>query len=122
MGGLGAAAGTAIEGGGLDALVRGHLVPFVALYAAATGVTPRLLWSNAAVILAFTLDRVAGAALPGPRREAAALLEGGHAFPHLAGAFREAPHGERERRLCCGRHRLSGVAPCYTLCPQRFVW
>ncbi len=106
----------------LDTLVEGHLVPFVALYAAATGLPPRLLWSNAAVTLAFALDRVAGAALPGPRNAVAALLGGGHAFPHLTGAFREDEMGERERLLCCGRRRLSGVAPCYTLCPERDVW
>lgn len=104
----------------LDALVAGHLVPFVALYASTTGVAPRLLWSNAATTLAFALDRVAGAARPGPRAAVAALLDG--AFPPLAGAFREDAMGERERVLCCGRRRLSGVAPCYTLCPERHVW
>ena len=109
-------------GSALGALVHGHLVPFVALHAAVSGVAPRLLWSNAAVTLAFMLDRVAGAALPGPRREAQALLDGGSAFPHLAGAFRETMMGERERLLCCGRRRLSGVAPCHTLCPERDVW
>ena len=102
-------------------LVDGHLTPFIAMYAERTSLSPRLLWSNAATVLDYVVGTVATGAHAAPRAEAESLLAGTSpdAFPHLADPFRTAPDGTRERRICCTRHRLSGVAPCPTLCPGR---
>ena len=102
-------------------LVDGHLVPFIAMFAEPTGLSPRLLWSNAATVLDYVVGTVAGRACMAARAEARGLLAGTlpGAVSHLADPFRTTPEGTRERKICCTRHRLSGVAPCPTICPGR---
>ncbi len=118
----GRAAGEADRGRRFDTLVHGHLVPLVALFAPRSGLSPRLLWSNAATILDYVVEAVAGTAIPAVRREAASQLDGRGAFRNLAPPVQDAAAGSRARKLCCGRRRLSGVAPCFTLCPERRVY
>ncbi|MDP4022813.1 siderophore-iron reductase FhuF [Methylobacterium sp. NEAU 140] len=107
----------------LDALVEGHLRPFVDLCHARCGLAPRVVWCNAAVIL----DHVARELARGPAREPAVLEEAGTALgwrgaacsrrSPLAQGLCPGPGGAPCRRVCCLRYRLPGVASCGALCP-----
>ena len=105
-----------------DTLVHGHIEPFIALYAAETGVTTRVLWSNAATIIDYVVEAVASLALEGPRRDAEALLAGTgrtDSLRRLAQPLQMTEGGTRERKVCCTRYRLPNVAPCAVICPAR---
>ena len=99
-----------------EMLVEGHLVPFVALCARRSGLSARLFWSNASVTFDWVLGELTACdTLPGPRREAEAMIAGGG---RLANPYVALPDGERLRRICCLRHRLQGVAACAAICPH----
>lgn len=107
-------------------LVDGHLVPFVALCSGASGLSPRVLWNNAAVIVDYAVNELAAFGTPEPAklRHAQALLAGdtsASAGPSpLALPFRAGRNSRScERRLCCLRYRLPGIEPCAGLCPLR---
>ena len=103
-----------------DTLVDGHLAPFVALCAARTGLSPRIFWSNAAVILDWTLGQLRGDDdLCRPASEEAQALLGGRApCRRLASPLRRKADGRRVRAVCCLRYRLEGVDDCGALCPR----
>lgn len=102
-----------------DTLVEGHLAPFAALCAARTALSPRLFWSNAAVVLDWALGEMpAGGTIVAARAEAEALLAGGAGACRLARPLRTNDNGSRTRRVCCLRYRLPGVADCGGLCPR----
>lgn len=105
----------------LDILLCGQLAPFVALMGRETGVTARVLWSNAATVLDWAVRTVGARALPVPRGALAAALagDGPDGCRKLAGAFRETADGGRERRVCCMRYLLSDTSPCLPICPAR---
>ncbi len=101
-------------------LLREQLAPFVALLDGHTGLAPAVLWSNAAVLLDYVVGAVGAEAVPAARAEALALLAGGDIdAPGLALPYRPTHDGGRERRICCGRLKLSGMAPCPAICPGR---
>lgn len=105
-----------------ETLVDGHLAPFVTLCATRTQLSPRVFWSNAAVLLEWTLGELATVpTIPGPRIEAEALLAGHAGACRLAHPMRVLADGTRRRRVCCLRYRLAGVDDCGTLCPRGFV-
>ncbi len=116
-------AGSPAGGGArFEVLVEGHLSPFAALCAARAGVSPRLIWSNAAVILDWALGELAITdTVPAARAEAEALLAGRVGECRLAHPLRTHPDGTRTRSTCCLRYRLAGVADCGRLCPRRFA-
>ena len=103
-----------------DGLLRGHLVPLVALMAARGGITQRVLWSNVGNVFEAFLGKLAAidASRPGVG-EARRLL----ARPVLAGGERNPlfepvryPGGRRVRRVCCMRFLVPGEVAC-GVCP-----
>lgn len=109
----------ASHGRRFDLLVEGHLAPFVTLCAARGGLAPRVVWSNAAVVLNWVLDELLAAdTLPAARAEAEALLDGRAGACRLAHPLKTRADGTRTRRVCCLRFRLPGVASCGSLCPR----
>ena len=116
------------------ALVEGHVEPLVAQLSALFGVPRRVLWTNVAVLVDWTMREVeaCGACRAGPLAECRALLAVrdracGAANP-LCGALRRTPcaagtaSGETSgmvcrRRVCCLRYKLPGVPSCGDLCP-----
>lgn len=101
-----------------EALVEGHVAPFVSLCVARAGLSPRVIWSNAAVILDWALNELSADTVPAARAEAAALLDGNAGACRLACPLRTNGDGTRTRRVCCLRYRLLGVASCGQLCPR----
>lgn len=113
-------------GAGLDGLIEAHLSPLIALVAANFGVSAKLLWNNAAVSLAWTVqqcakcpevDQVALAAAQ--TLLTTALTPAGQRNP-LDGALRPsalAPMEGCQRKVCCLRYLLPGMADCGSFCP-----
>lgn len=110
----------------LARLVDDHLAPVVAALAAEGIVAPRLLWTNAAHYLDWTL-REACRHLALPDDRAAALVATVEAprrpdgTPNpLAGCIRyrpATPHPVRRRKVCCLRTLVPGAKTCGSLCP-----
>jgi ferric iron reductase protein FhuF len=101
-------------------LVDEHLRPFFDLCHAHSGVSRRVLWTNAGVAADVTLRALnldAGLAAPIAAQAEACLSRcDADAFGRcpLAQAFAA---GERRRRVCCMRYRLPGIASCGAACP-----
>ena len=114
------AGGAAGPGARFEVLVEGHLSPFAALCAERAGLSPRLIWSNAAFILDWALGELASTAtVPAARAEAEALLAGRGGACRLAHPLRTVANGTRTRRMCCLRYKLAGIADCGALCPRK---
>ncbi|WP_268800682.1 siderophore-iron reductase FhuF [Pseudomonas huanghezhanensis] len=104
-----------------DDLVEGHLRPFIETVASHVRISPKVLWSNAGNYLEWLLG-VLAAAMPD------ANLADGHALL----AAKNTPDGrrnplfqpvryvqvqgqsdmKRQRRVCCVRYRVGGLAYC----------
>lgn len=112
--------------GRFDMLVQGHLVPLIRLLATHFPVSPRLIWANAAVRFAWAVQQCV--ARPEADRDGVAeaeellttaLTPAGARNP-LHDALRPSPLVAIEacqRRVCCLRYLLPGVADCGSLCP-----
>jgi ferric iron reductase protein FhuF len=111
---------------GFTALTDFHLAPLIAFVASQFGVSAKLLWSNAAVSFAWTVQQCADH--PGVDREslaeahdvltAALTPAGGRNF--LNGALKPSsltPIEDCQRRICCLRYLLPGMADCGSFCP-----
>lgn len=107
-------------------LFEGHVAPLIERFSGHFGVSPRLLWTNAAAIFEWALHQVAttSEANPDALDEGFALLaaridtQGRRSL--MADAVRyPLLDGEptRQRKLCCLRYLLPGVAYCGSLCP-----
>lgn len=107
-------------------LLEGHLAPLVDSLAKPFGVSPKLLWNNAAGSLAWTVQQCAAQA--GVDDEGLAEAEAILTSPLLAGGARNALHGmlkpsplvpldRCQRRICCLRYLLPSVADCGSYCP-----
>jgi ferric iron reductase protein FhuF len=107
-------------------LFDGHVAPLIAHFAGHFSVSPRLLWANAAAIFEWALQQVAatGEANPEALAEGFALLKaqtdarGRHSLMLDAVRY-PLQDGEptRQRKICCLRYLLPGVAHCGSLCP-----
>ncbi|KFC63277.1 Ferric iron reductase [Bosea sp. LC85] len=107
-------------------LVDGHVEPLVRHVASQFGVSQRVLWTNAAAILEWTVQGAltTGQVHPVALSEARLWLErqtdaAGRRNP-MCGAVRyPLLDGEptRQRKVCCLRYLLPGVAGCGSLCP-----
>ena len=117
----------AAESAGFTELLDGHLVPLIGLVAAHCGVSAKLLWSNAAVSMAWTVQQCAGRT--GVDQQSLALANEILASPStpsgarnpLMGALKPsslAPIESCQRRICCLRYLLPGMADCGSFCPQ----
>ena len=107
-------------------LFDGHVAPLIAHFAGHFSVSPRLLWTNAAAIFEWALQQVAatGEAAPEALAEGFALLEAhtdarGKRSLMLDAVRYPMQDGEptRQRKICCLRYLLPGVAHCGSLCP-----
>jgi ferric iron reductase protein FhuF len=106
-------------------LFDGHVAPLIAQLAGQFGVSPRLLWANAAAIFEWTLLQVPAALADADMLAAARLrlerpLEpDGRRNPMFDAVRYPVEQGEpvRRRKLCCLRYLLAGVADCGSLCP-----
>lgn len=107
-------------------LFEGHVAPLVARFTSHFGVSQRLLWVNAAAIFEWTVQQVEAAGAPAAVAldEARTLLErqagsdgsrnpmcGAVRYPLVDGT------PTRQRKVCCLRYLLPGVADCGSLCP-----
>lgn len=111
---------------GLDTLIDGHLSPLIALLAGHFGVSAKLLWNNAAVSLAWSVQQCAADPRVDPEGLLAAqamltsaLTSAGRKNP-LDGALRPsalAPMEGCQRKICCLRYLLPGMADCGSFCP-----
>ena len=115
-----------VDGPRYSRLFDGHIAPLIAHFAGHFSVSPRLLWTNAAAIFEWTLQQVAatGAAAPEALAEGFALLEAqtdarGKRSLMLDAVRYPLQDGEptRQRKICCLRYLLPGVAHCGSLCP-----
>lgn len=105
-------------------LLEVHLAPLIHHLAAIFPVSPRLLWTNAAAVLDWTLAEAGAAPCAAACRELGRHLSC-HRTPcgqrnPMGGAVHHPHEGEgpvRRRRTCCLRYRLPGVAFCGSLCP-----
>ncbi|MED5389130.1 MAG: siderophore-iron reductase FhuF [Pseudomonadota bacterium] len=110
-----------------EPLLREHLATVIAGWQSASGLSPRVLWSNAARYIRWFLGELERAGLPGMLwHPGQALLEqpdfaDGTINP-LAGAYRQRFNPNTGdtmtvRRTCCIRFRLAGMALCED-CPR----
>ena len=109
----------------LDALVEGHVAPLVAQLSALFGVPRRVLWTNAAAMIDWTMRQAeaCGGCAPGPLAACRARLDArtdarGRPNP-MCGAVRRRARAEGDtcRKVCCLRYRLPGVPSCGDFCP-----
>lgn len=108
-----------------DELIEGHLRPFIDTVATLTRLSPKVLWSNAGNYLEWLLGVLASAIPHADLSQGHALLNA----PTLQDGRRNrlyqpvryvrvAGHAElkRQRRVCCVRYRVNGLAYCEN-CP-----
>lgn len=107
-------------------LFDGHVAPLIAFFAGHFDVSPRLLWANASAIFEWTLQEfaAAGTAQPEALGEGFALLQSqmgpdGKRNPMFGAVRYPLQDGApiRQRKVCCLRYLLPGVACCGSLCP-----
>lgn len=108
-----------------DDLLEGHLRPFIDTVATLTRLSPKVLWSNAGNYLEWLLG-VLASAIPhadlshGHDLLNAPTLQDGRRNPLYQPVryIRIAGHAElkRQRRVCCVRYRVNGLAFCEN-CP-----
>ncbi|MGV6873096.1 siderophore-iron reductase FhuF [Pseudochelatococcus sp. B33] len=107
-------------------LVGGHVEPLIDSLCTVFAVAPRLLWSNAATVLEWTLTQTEA----GPIADEACLAEGRRLVSErtLANGFAsplyqpvryvlEGGVRVRRRKVCCLRYLLRGEEHCGSLCP-----
>lgn len=111
----------------LQSLLGDHLQPLIEALAAAGGVSRKLLWNNVSVYLDWILGEIGKDEAVDPADVdlaaagvAAAVWPDGRANP-LQGLMRAATGADgvivRQRRVCCLRYLLPGVAGCGHTCP-----
>ena len=98
----------------LEALARRQAGPLMAA-AAATGLSPRVPWSNAINVLGWMLDHlraVAGEARLAPAFDVLARPRWGDGTPNPLAGGGACGGGRPARRVCCLRYRLQGFDYC----------
>ncbi|MBJ6125712.1 siderophore-iron reductase FhuF [Microvirga splendida] len=113
--------------GCFSGLFQNHVEPLIRSFAGQFRVSPRLLWNNAADIFEWALDQAEaiGAVRPDALQEGRSLLcsrlaRNGQPNP-MYGLVRHVDQGDgtvRQRKLCCLRYLLPGVACCGSICPS----
>lgn len=113
-------------GASFAGLIEAHLTPLIALLAGHFGVSAKLLWNNAAVSLAWTVQQCAehpsvdrAGLTEAQETLTAALTPAGDRNP-FSGALRPSPLAPIEscqRKICCLRYLLPGMADCGSFCP-----
>ncbi|MBB3020025.1 ferric iron reductase protein FhuF [Microvirga lupini] len=113
--------------GCFSSLFQSHVEPLIRNFAGLFRVSPRLLWNNAADIFEWALDQAEaiGITRSDALQEGRSLLSNrldrnGQANP-MYGLVRYLPQDNdtvRQRKLCCLRYLLPGVACCGSICPS----
>jgi ferric iron reductase protein FhuF len=112
--------------GCFSGLFQNHVEPVIRHLAGQFRVSPRLLWNNATEIFEWALDQAEaiGTARSGALQEGRSLLctrLGSNGQPNpMYGMARYVKQGDvtvRQRKLCCLRYLLPGVACCGSICP-----
>lgn len=107
-------------------LIRDHLEPLVEVLAAEAGLSPALLWCNAARYVQWTLEqldspgaRAAAGPAPGRRLLEADALPDGRPNPLRGRMVRAGDPGQGtvRRKVCCLRYLVDDVDDCGPLCP-----
>lgn len=107
------------------ALVRCHLAPLITAISRSSGLSPRLLWSNAGGYFEWTVRELASrdpateAAAAGERFLQSRAWPDGWRNPLFEPVRYVDEEGERvcRRRICCLRYLLPGMNGCGNLCP-----
>lgn len=107
-------------------LFRSHVEPLIRSFAGQFRVSPRLLWNNAADIFEWALDQAeaigtvrSDALHEGRLLLSSRLARNGQANP-MFGLVRYLDQDDgtlRQRKICCLRYLLPGVACCGSICP-----
>ncbi len=112
--------------GRFDELIEDHVAVLIDRLAGPFSVSQKLLWNNAAASLAWTVQQCA--ALAGVDHPALAEAQAMLTSPHAKGGGRNflhdtlrpsplTPLDQCQRRICCLRYLLPGVADCGSYCP-----
>lgn len=105
----------------LAPLLAGHLHPMIQASAAHSGLSPRVFWCNAGVVLDYVLrafDDLAPQAAADLAADISAIAVSRLGDDSLLSRPYESRSGEPpRRRLCCLRMRLPGIAGCGQICP-----
>ena len=113
--------------GCFSGLFQNHVEPLIRNFAGRFRVSPRLLWNNAADIFEWALDQAEaiGVFRSDALQEGRSLLSNPHGktgqVNPMYGLVRYLPQNNqtvRQRRLCCLRYLLPGVACCGSICPS----
>jgi ferric iron reductase protein FhuF len=108
-----------------DELIEGHLRPFIDTVATLTRLSPKVLWSNAGNYFEWLLGVLASAMPQADLSQGHDLLntptlQDGRRNPlyHPVRYIKVAGHAalKRQRRVCCIRYRVGGLAVCEN-CP-----
>lgn len=105
-------------------LIERHIAPLIDGFTRHFGISRRLLWTNAAAVFEWTLQQAAERAMPVPLSEGRALLASrvdaaGRPNPMFDAVRYPCGGGVavRQRKVCCLRYLLPGIADCGDLCP-----
>ena len=114
---IGGHVGRVAAGAGLEHLARRHAGPLLEAVAEVSGLSPRVPWSNAAAVIAWTLEELAATSparrlLPARRALTSSRWPDGTRNPLAATRAGVAPGGVGRRRTCCLRYRLRGFDYC----------
>ncbi|WP_201864872.1 siderophore-iron reductase FhuF [Microvirga soli] len=115
-----------VSDGCFSCLFQKHVEPLIRAFAGQFKVSPRLLWNNATDIFEWALDQAEaiGTIRSDALQEGRSLLSSrldrnGQPNP-MFGLVRHVMQGDmtvRQRKLCCLRYLLPGVACCGSICP-----
>lgn len=114
------------SGGCFSRLFQNHVEPLIRTFAGQFKVSPRLLWNNAADIFEWALDQAEAmdAIRSDALHEGRSLLSSrldrkGQPNPmfSLVRHLDEGGATLRQRKICCLRYLLPGVACCGSICP-----
>lgn len=101
----------------LERLVRRDMAPILVATAAAGGIAPRVVWSNAAAILAWTVEQLAERLGSEQADSVCALLtqhnwSDGERNPLSSASLQSPSCSIPQRRVCCLRFRLEDFPYC----------
>jgi ferric iron reductase protein FhuF len=119
--------GISVSEGCFSRVFQNHVEPLIRHFAAQFKVSPRLLWNNASDIFEWALDQAeaigtdqSDALHEGRSLMSNRLASNGQLNP-MYGLVRHVKQVDatvRQRKLCCLRYLLPGVACCGSICPS----
>lgn len=108
------------QGRRFESLIADHVGPVIRHCCKRSGVSPRVLWNNAAVMFDYSIDEIVGSKAvvsANALEDALAVLRGMH-WPEMRYPYNcDKGRGFRTRRICCLRYKLPGHDVCPGICP-----